>query len=108
MGAGGEGLDLGDFQAESSVRLLDGEGSIEMKGVGGSKEVRVFDKAGDLVWEGPYDTEQDKAAVPDDIRERIDQVDFNMDFGGDGIHLRGGPQRFRPLDEIEPGQLDQD
>ena len=102
MGAGGEGLDLGDFQAESSVRLLDDQGSIEMKGVDGSKEVRVFDKGGKLVWEGPYDTDQDKAAVPDDIRERIEKVDLKMDFNGNGIQLKLAQQRFRPLDDIEP------
>jgi hypothetical protein len=102
MKAGGEGLDLGDFQAESSIRLRDDEGSIEVKGRDGSKEVRVYDQAGGLVWEGPYDTEQDKAAVPDDIRARIDQVNLDMDFGGGGLRLQMGPQRFRPLNDMAP------
>jgi serine protease Do len=102
MRAGGGGIDFEHLKAESSVRLLDDQGSVEVKGVDGSKEVRVFDKAGKLVWEGPYDTEQDKAAVPEDIRERIDKVNINMDFGGKGIQLRMGPQRFRPLDEVNP------
>lgn len=106
MGVGGEGIDFENLKAESSVRLLDDQGSVEVKGMGGSKEVRVFDKAGKLVWEGPYDTEQDQAAVPDDIRERIDKVNINMDFGGDGIQLRMGPQRFRPLDQVQPKRRD--
>ncbi|MFC7337016.1 S1C family serine protease [Haloferula chungangensis] len=102
MRAGGGGIDFDHLKAESSVRLLDDQGSVEVKSVEGSKEVRVFDKAGKLVWEGPYDTEQDKAAVPDDIRERIDKVNINMDFAGDGIRLQMGPQRFRPLEDVEP------
>ena len=102
MRARGGGIDFEHLRAESSVRLLDDQGSVEVKGVDGSKEVRVFDKAGKLTWEGPYDTEQDKAAVPEDIRERIDKVNINMDFGGKGIQLRMGPQRFRPLEEVDP------
>lgn len=104
MKAGGEGLDFGELKAEASARLFDDQGSIEMKGVDGNKEVKVFDKEGNLVWEGPYDTEQDKAAVPDDIRERIDQVDLNMGFGGTKLELRVGPRRFRPLDEVAPNE----
>ena len=102
MKGGGEGLDFGEFKAEAIARLFDDQGSIEMKGVAESKEVKVFDKEGALVWEGPYDTEQDKAAVPDDIRERIDQVDLNMGFGGNGLRLKMGPRRFRPLDDDAP------
>ncbi len=53
-----------------------------MKQSKGSKESRVFDKEGKLLWEGPYDTEQDKAAVPDDIRERIERLDFDINHKG--------------------------
>ncbi|MEP4076378.1 S1C family serine protease [Haloferula sp.] len=108
MQGGGDGLDFGEFEPETNVRLFDEEGSIEMKSVEGSKVVKVLDKAGNLVWEGPYDTEQDKAAVPDEIRKRIDQVDFNMGFGGEGLRLRIGKERFRPLDNLEPdGPIDE-
>lgn len=99
---GAEGIDLAELEAQSSIRLMDDQGSIEMKTIDGQKEVRVFDKAGKLLWEGPYDTDQDKAAVPDDIRERIESVNVDMNIGGKGIRLRMGPKRFRPLDEIAP------
>ncbi|MBK1826059.1 S1C family serine protease [Haloferula rosea] len=97
---GGMQLKLDGFDAESTIRLLDDEGSIEMKQSNGNKEARVFGKDGKLLWEGPYDTEADKAAVPDDIRERIERLNF--DIGGEGMKLRIDPGRFRPLDEIEP------
>ncbi len=90
-----------DIGAQSSIRLLDEEGSIEMNSRDGHKEARVYDKAGELLWEGPYDTEQDKAAVPDGIRERLEKLNFDMDFKGNGLKLRLGPNRFRPLDEMD-------
>ena len=93
---------VGGFRAESTMRLLDGEGSIELKTTDGSREVRVFDKEGTLLWEGPYDTPQDKAAVPDDIGERIEKLDFDIE--SNGFKLRLGPKRFRPLDEVAPDQ----
>ncbi len=89
------------FGAESSIRLLDEEGSIEMLSRDGHKEAKVYDKDGELLWEGPYDTDQDKAAVPDGIRERLEKLDFDMDIEGGGMQLRLGPNRFRPLDEME-------
>ncbi|MGB6223346.1 S1C family serine protease [Haloferula sp.] len=101
MKGGGNGLDFGEFKAEATARLFDEEGSIEVKGVDGQKDVRVFDKAGKLVWEGPYDTEEDKAAVPPAIRERIDRVDLDMNFQGEELFQQGIP-RFKPLDDLEP------
>ncbi|MGB1129565.1 MAG: hypothetical protein ACPG4K_05915, partial [Haloferula sp.] len=68
----------------------------------GSKEARVYDKQGELLWEGPYDTEQDKAAVPDDIRERIERLNFDIRGNGKEMQLRLNPNRFRPLDQVEP------
>ena len=97
---GGMKLNFDGAEASSSIRLLDDEGSIEMNQSNGSKEAKVFDKDGKLLWEGPYDTEQDKAAVPDDIRERIERL--NVDIKGDGMQLRIVPERFLPLEEIEP------
>ena len=84
---------------ESSVRLLDNHGSIEMKSRNGHREVKVFDKAGNLIWEGPYDTEQDKAAVPDDIRKRIERLNFNIE--DNGIKLRFQRGQFRQLEELD-------
>lgn len=84
---------------ESSVRLLDNQGSIEMKSRNGNRHVKVFDKQGELIWEGPYDTEQDKAAVPEDISKRIERLDFNIEDNGFKMHFHQG--KFRKLDDLD-------
>ena len=96
------GVDM-DFKAESTVRLMDEEGSVEMRTRDGRKIAKVMDGQGNVVWEGPYDTDQDKAAVPDDIRERLERLDSGMSFRQGGFHFRLGPQRFRNLEDIEDG-----
>ena len=82
-----------NLKAMGSVELLDEQGSVKMKMRDGGKEVEVRDKAGELLFEGPWDTEQDKAAVAPEIRERIEKIDENriqLNFrqvphrGGDG------------------------
>jgi len=76
----------------TSVSLKDAEGSVTMKTKNGKKEVIVKDKAGQVIFEGPYDTEQDRAAVPDSVAERIKRLDFDMKDGG--LRLRVDPGRM--------------
>ena len=93
------GLEKGGLKlngsSSSSIRMLDENGSVELKSQDGQKEVRVFGKDGKVQWEGPYDTPQDKAAVPKDIRERIDRLNIDMDFKGNGLRLRMAPRGVR-------------
>jgi serine protease Do len=70
------------LQQQSTIRMLDGEGSIELKSVGKNSEVTVRDKANEIVWSGPWDSPQDKAAAPDDIRNRIEKLNINNRGGG--------------------------
>ena len=85
-----------------SVRLLDEQGSVEMQMEGGSKQVRVRDKQGKVQREGPYDTNQDKAAVPDDVRQRIAKLNFDVVEGaqGGGMRMRIGPRGIEPPDVL--------
>jgi len=66
---------LMDFISGASVTMIDQDGSVTIKTVNGKKEVIVKDKAGKVQFEGPYQTEQDKAAVPDDIQKRLERLD---------------------------------
>ncbi len=75
------------LQQQSVIRMMDNEGSVEFKRTGKSSEVIVRDPDEKVVWSGPWDTAQDKAAAPDEIRERIEKLQINE---GDGIHLRFG------------------
>jgi hypothetical protein len=69
-----------DFQSSSRTRLMDQEGSVEMKSTNGGKEITLSDKNGKITWSGPWDTEQDKAAAPENVRERIKRL--NLDGAG--------------------------
>lgn len=87
----------------SSIIIKDDKGTVTMKMNNGKKEVIVTDNDGKVLYEGPYDTEQDKAAVPDDIRERLDRLNLDMN-GGKGLRLQLGPGGMVP--PPAPGQED--
>lgn len=72
------------FQKQSTIRMMDQEGSVEIKSIGDATEVTVRDRANEVVWSGPWDTEQDKAAAPDDIRQRIEKLNIR---NGGGLKL---------------------
>ena len=61
-----------NFKSSSSVKFVDEHGSVVLKTTDGGKEVTVRDAEGEIVFEGPWDNDQDKAAAPEDIRERLD------------------------------------
>ncbi|MCX6877958.1 MAG: PDZ domain-containing protein [Verrucomicrobia bacterium] len=90
--AGGDGRRPGiHFSTASSIHMMDQDGSIELKKVDGGSEVRVLDKGGKEVWSGPWDTAQDKAAAPQKVRQRLENLHLDMD-------LRKGIQR-----DMNPG-----
>jgi hypothetical protein len=78
-------------QMKSTLKMMDKEGNIEISRDGESCEAKVFDKQGELLWSGPYQTPQDKAAAPPPVRERLDAL--NIDTSGNGIQLRMMPRR---------------
>lgn len=75
---------------EATFRMMDNEGSIELKSQDESKEVTVRDKENNVIWNGPWDTDQDKAAAPEEIRLRIERL--NIDGNGAGIRLNMRPR----------------
>ena len=87
--AGGRGMKL-KFGSAASITMMDHDGAVTLKTIDGKKEVIVKDKEGEVVFEGPYQTEQDKAAVPDDIRDRLARMNFGQDGQG-GLRLQIGP-----------------
>lgn len=77
------------FLKHSTIRMMDENGSVEIKSTGEATEVTVRDKANEIVWSGPWDTEQDKAAAPDEIRERIERMNIrNGGLNGGGLKLQ--------------------
>jgi hypothetical protein len=97
-----KGDDLGfQMDTSTSITMSDEDGSVTMKSVNGKKEVVVRDRDQKVLFEGPYDTPQDKAAVPDYIRKRLHKL--NLDDGGDRLlHLRIRPESMKaPQDSKE-------
>lgn len=78
------------FNAQTSITLMDDEGSVTVQSINGKREVIVKNKEGEVMFEGPYQTEQDKAAVPDNIRGRLDKINI------DGFHFGVLPQPDDP------------
>jgi len=89
---GGLGNQGAHGMGRATVRMMDNSGSIELKTNDDSKEVTIRDQNDKVTWSGPWDTEQDKAAAPADIRQRIERLNigngnrngfrFNMGMGG--------------------------
>lgn len=93
------------FRGIGSMRLEDGEGSIEMKMTDGQRELAIRDKEGKLLFEGPYDSEIDKAALPEEYRERVEKLDMGQ---GNGFQLRlNGGDFFKKRQERREQQAEE-
>ncbi len=77
-----------DIKQGASIKMLDGEGSVELRSIEGGREVTIRDKANNVIWTGPWDTAQDKAAAPDDVRQRVERLNIDTQFKGNGLRLR--------------------
>jgi membrane-associated protease RseP (regulator of RpoE activity) len=85
-----------NLKSAGTFRMINPDGSsVELTNRDGSKEVRVLGPGGKVEWEGPYDTPQHKEAVPEEFRERIEKLNIDGDFKGNGFRLhmfQGGPR----------------
>ena len=77
-------------QGGATIKQMDQQGSVEVKAKAGAKEVTVRDQQGNVTWSGPWDTAQDKAAAPADIRQRVDSLNIDNSFQGAGLRLQLG------------------
>ncbi len=80
-----------DIKQGATFKMLDDQGSVEIKSNDDSKEVTIRDKDNNITWNGPWDTEQDKAAAPDDVRARIERLNLDDNFKGNGFRFKIGP-----------------
>jgi len=83
------------FQQNSTIRLMDTEGSVEIKSSDGDTQVIVRDAANKVVWHGPWNSDKDKEAAPQDVRERIDRVNVGS-ANGRGFTFRFGNPGGKP------------
>ncbi len=79
------------IRSAGTFRMIDPDGSgVELRSMDGGKEVRILGPGGKVEWEGPYDTPQDREAVPQEYRPRIEKLNIDTDFQGNGLKLRFG------------------
>jgi serine protease Do len=67
-------LKLRTSLATSTMMMTDDKGCVETQASGGSTEVTVRDPSGEVTWRGPWNTVQDKAAAPEDVRKRVEAL----------------------------------
>lgn len=65
-----------NFKRKISYQLGDDEGAIKITKTNGQTEVEVRDLEGNILFSGPYETEVDKASVPESVKDRLEAVDF--------------------------------
>jgi serine protease Do len=88
----GQGGGIG-FQQNSTIRLMDGDGSVEINSSNGDTQVKVRGTDNKVIWSGPWNSDADKEAAPNDIRERIEKANTGK---GTGFSFRFGKMRGEP------------
>lgn len=83
------------FRQNSSIRLMDKEGSVEIKSSDGATQVTVRDTTNTIVWQGPWNSDEEKKAAPQDVRQRIDRVNAGS-ANGRGFTFRFGKLGGKP------------
>ncbi len=80
---------MGDVQSSqtSVMTMSDEQGSVTMQRNDEGTQVTVKDHKGVVLFEGPYHTKEDKAAVDPEIRKRIESQNFSI---GSDIQGLGG------------------
>jgi hypothetical protein len=95
---------------QGRIQIGDNEGTITIERQDGKKTLKATDKEGNVLFEGPYDTDDEKAAVPDPIRKRAER--FNIQDGGvrgfmekcdDGARAEAGAGAGGFEGEVKPG-----
>ncbi|MEG1257539.1 MAG: PDZ domain-containing protein [Akkermansia sp.] len=66
--------DTTTHQSTSVMRISDGDGRIILMDHGDGARVEVYDRNDKLLYEGPYATDEDKAAVPPEVKDRLRKI----------------------------------
>ena len=67
-----------NLDATSSVQMSDDLGSVELQTINKKKNVIVKDRDGNVEFEGPWNNEEDFLKAPAQIKDRIDNINFNF------------------------------
>ena len=72
----------------ASFIMSDQNGKVEITSNDGARSVVVKDTDGKEVWSGPWNSPDEMNAAPPEIRERIDALDIDPNFSGQGLRFR--------------------
>jgi len=64
--------------SQSQVMITDEEGTLEWTEKDGQKSLRATDSHGRVLFDGPIDSEDERNALPDEINERLNELEKNM------------------------------
>lgn len=73
---GGKGSTILDLP-RGNITYSDDSGSIEVVAEEDKRQLTVKDKDGKVTFEGPITTEEERKKLPDDIRKRIEKIEFS-------------------------------
>jgi len=79
------------IQSQATIRIMDDQGSVEVKSNNGKKEITVHDQTGTTLWSGPWNTQEEQAAAPEAVRERISRLNIDSNFQGNGLRFKLRP-----------------
>ena len=77
---GGQNFNLG-IQNSGSFSFSDDQGNVVMTMNNDERQVKVTDPDGKVLFEGPYSTVEQRKAVPEKIRQRIDKLGLDQENG---------------------------
>lgn len=81
----------GHSNYSGTFTMMDNEGSIRLTlNESEGKQVEVKDRAGKVLYAGPYETDEDKKRVPTDIRSRIEALGIGQQAQGGGLKFNFG------------------
>lgn len=83
-------------QSQSISVFSSGEGRVELRNVNGKKTVSVYGADGKEQYAGPYDTDADKAKVPEAVRDRVEKAAA----AADGVRVDPAPATGKPAKKI--------
>ena len=98
--AGGQGSTILDLTKGNFV-FSDEEGSVELNAAAGKRELTVKNAKGDVLFQGPVNTEEERKQLPADVLARINKIekfDLSVETGEDfeqGAATLGAPSKTR-------------
>lgn len=72
----GKGATILDLP-RGKISYSDDDGSVEVEAEDGKRQLTVRDSNGKVTFEGPIMTEEDRKKLPDDVRKRIEKIEFS-------------------------------